>query len=120
MAGDSLVRIVQGQGALPAEAFWDYEASGALVGALLGGQSARIWAHWRAGRGDEARRTALLSGSAGLAFYVGCAGVRAGVAPDFWAEWLRQLIALILSRHLPFLLCAALLCGGLLAPRRDS
>ncbi len=118
MAGDSLVRVAQGQAPLPAEAFWGYEASGALVGALLGGNIARIWAHWRAKRLAEARATALLCGGVGVAFYAATAGLQAGMAPDFWAEWLRQMVMLVVSRHLPFLLCALLLFGGLLAPRR--
>ena len=118
MAGDSLVRIAQGQGALPVETFWRYEASGALVGAVLGGNLSRIWSYWRANQVAKARATALLCGGIGAGFYVFGAALRAGISPDFSREFVAQVVMLVVSRHLPFLLCALLFFAGLLAPQK--
>ena len=118
MAGDSLVRVMQGQGALPAESFWSYEASGALVGAALGGNIGRIWEYWRANRVAEARATALFCGAGGTGFYLFNAALEAGTSPNFTHALFVQIAALIVSRHLPFLLCVLLFFAALLAPRQ--
>lgn len=118
MAGDSLVQVVQGQGVLPAEAFWSYEASGALAGALLGGQSARIWASWRAGNLRDARLLALVTGVVGVAFYTAQAGFYAATSPTFLLDLVTRLLWLVLTHHLPFLLCLLFLVVGLFAPRK--
>jgi len=118
MAGVDVLRLVFKEGILPAEAFWSYEASGALVGAILGGQGASIWGHWRAGHIREARATALLTGLVGAGVYVFVAGVNAATSP-FWArDFAVNLLSLLLPPHLPFLLCLLLLFGGLFAPRK--
>lgn len=118
MAGDDLVRLALSQPVLPAEAFWSYEASGALVGALLGGNGARIWAFWRAGQVAQARSVAFLMGAGGLCFYTLQAALRAATSPFFGRDLAFGLLALLVSRHLPFLLCLLLLFGALFAPRR--
>ncbi len=118
MAGDSLVQFWQGQGVLPASSFWIYEARGALIGAILGGNVGRIWGFWREGKWSQARWTALLCGAGGCAFYGLCAALEAGTSPNFWSAFAAQIVALVVARHLPFLLCALLLFAGLLAPSK--
>ncbi|RYX84777.1 hypothetical protein EON83_09090 [bacterium] len=118
MAGDSLVRIVQGQGALPADSFWRYEASGAIIGAFLGGQGIRIWAAWREGNIAEARHLALITGGLGTVFYVGQAALYAEKSSLFWWAVAVRVLYLFIGHHLPFLLCVLLILGGLFSPRR--
>ena len=127
MMGENLVHLALGQPTLPAEAFWNYEASGALIGAFLGGQGIRIWASWRAGRIAAARGIAFFTGASGLAFYVACAFVSAtnSAGRSQWLghgfDWPRVaffLWSLVITLHLPFLLCLLLLMGALFAPRR--
>ena len=118
MAGENLLRLVLKQPMLPAEAFWNYEASGALIGALLGGNGARIWSHWRAGQRVQARIIAFFTGAGGASLYVLNAGLSAATSPLFARDFALALLSLLLSRHLPFLLCLLLLFGALFAPRR--
>ncbi|BCM92927.1 hypothetical protein IAD21_04811 [Abditibacteriota bacterium] len=120
MAGDSLVRIIIGQRALPVESFWSYETSGALIGAFLGGQGASVWAKWRKGEFVEARGIAFTSGLLGVALYVGQAALFAGTSPFFLSALGSKLLTLIIQRHLPFLLCLLLLLGGLFGPRSNQ
>jgi hypothetical protein len=118
MAGENLVRLALGQPVLPAEAFWSYEASGALIGALLGGNGARIWSHWRAGRRAQARAIAFWTGAGGAGLTILNAGLGAATSPFFARDFAMALLSLLLSRHLPFLLCLLLMCGALFAPRK--
>lgn len=118
MAGDSLVSVALGRGVLPAETFWSYEASGALIGALLGGQCARIWSYWRQGDTNQARGIAFFTGALGVTVYVAQAALYAGTSPYFLADFGWRLISLMLQHHLPFLLCLLLMFCGIFAPRR--
>jgi len=118
MAGTDVVRLVLKQGILPAESFWDYEASGALVGALLGGQAGRIWASLREGNIRVARAIAFVTGAVGTACYVAGAALNAGTSPYFLRDFAWTLLALLLLPHLPFLLCLLFLVCALFAPRR--
>jgi len=118
MAGADVMRLVFKQGILPAEAFWNYEASGALVGALLGGQAARIGTSLREGRVGVARTTAFVTGAVGTACYVADAALNAGTSPYFLRDFAWTLLSLLLPPHLPFLLCLLFLVCALFAPRR--
>ncbi len=119
MAGDSLVRIARGQGALPIETFWSYEMRGALIGAFLGGQGARIWAKWRLRQTREARAIAFGSGALGIVLYVVLGTLPpSSHFPNYLQELIAFFVLLVKSRDLPFLLCLLLLFGGLLAPRK--
>ncbi len=88
MAGENLVRLALHQPVLRAEEFWNYEASGALIGALLGGNGARVWASCRAGQRAEARGIAILTGAGGTGFYVLTAALHAATSPFFARFWL--------------------------------
>lgn len=118
MAGDSLVSIAMGQGPLPVETFWSYEASGALIGAFLGGQGMCVWSKWRNGDVAEACGIALVTGWLGFVFYASEAALLAATTPFFFAEFGRNLLHFVIERHLPFLLCVLLLFLSLFAPRR--
>lgn len=123
MTGENLVHFALNQPVLPAEAFWSFEASGALIGAFLGGQGARIWANWRTGQLAPARAIAFWTGSGGIAFYVSCALFDAARSQWFghgFSLWpvAFVLLSFVIMRHLPFLLCLLLLLGALFAPRR--
>ena len=118
MAGENLVRLALHQPVLRAEEFWNYEASGALIGALLGGNGARVWASCRAGQRAEAGGIAIFTGAGGTGFYVLTAALHAATSPFFARDFGLALLELLISRHLPFLLCLLLLLGGLFAPRR--
>ncbi len=122
MMGEDLVHLALQRPILPAEAFWKYEASGALIGAFLGGQGARIWAKWRDGHIAQARGIAFFTGGGGIAFYLTCAFLDAARSQWFSGFHLSSLafilLGFVIMRHLPFLLCLLLLLGALFAPRR--
>lgn len=118
MAGEALFRAALGWTPLHIEAFWEYVATGAPVGAVLGGNIARILMVWLEGKVAEARGIALVTGAVGVGFYALWCALFAATTPFFLSDFGRRLIAFIIERNLPFLLCLLLLFIGLFGPRK--